>query len=141
MNIAAMLARIDWTVVEELHHLPEGREGSLQEALRGEYAAYRSTHREMGADLPPRAALVQAVFNIRRTHPEFKPRYDASFFYESSHMTRTLADDPLTAEIQAMAAQGGGGSRQPEWEKAFERDSAAHAREFVPIHASRRLPV
>jgi len=111
MNIPAMLSRIDWTVIEELHHIPEGRKGSLQEALRVEYAAYRSIHRHLGADLSPRFALIQAVFNIRRTHPDFEPLYDASFFYEGTHMARTLAADPLSREIQAVAASGGEAGR------------------------------
>jgi hypothetical protein len=126
MNIAAMLTRVDWTVVEELHHIPEGRSGSLQEALRVEYAAYRSAHRQLGADLPPRAALIQAVFNIRRTHPDFLPLYDASFFYEGSHMSRTLAADPLSEEIQAIAAQGGDHPRRPSFH-ADEADESSPA--------------
>jgi hypothetical protein len=105
VNIADMLTRVDWTVVDELHHIPEGRRGSLQEALRVDYAAYRSAHRQLGADLPPRAALDQAVFNIRRTNPDFMPLYNATFFLERAQPSRTLAADPLAVEIQEMAVQ------------------------------------
>ena len=61
----------------------------------------------LGAHLPARAALLQAAFNIQRTHPEFKPRYDAGFFFEGAHMGSTLVTDPLAEEIHAMAADGG----------------------------------
>ena len=136
MNITQMLSRVDWTVVEELHHIPEGRKGSLQDTLRMEYAAFRSAHRQLGADLPPRAALAQAVFNIRRAEPEFQPRYDAGFFYEGSHMSRTLSADPLTAEIQALAAQGGGHPRRPDLEAHKARDKAPAAMAKELAHSS-----
>ena len=123
MNIPDMIARIDWTVVDELHHIPEGRKGSLQEALRVEYAAYRALHRKLGTALTPRAALDQAIFNIRRAFPEFQPRYDAGFFFEASHMSRTLAGDPLAAEIHDMAANGGGVHTHPHRRASNDRES------------------
>lgn len=109
MNLTEAIAQADWSIVEELHHIPQGKSGTPQRALRMEYAAYRRLHRQLGTKLPPSAALTQAVFNVRRIWPDFEPRYDAGFFFEGSHMSRTLAGDDLTAEIEAMAANGGDG--------------------------------
>lgn len=109
-HITSALTRLDWNVVDELHHIPRGKRGSLQEALRLEYAGYRMAHRAAKAALSPKAALAQAVFNLRRWTPEFQPRYDAGFFFEGSHMSRTLACDPLAVQIEAMAASGGHGN-------------------------------
>src|SRR5579884_3391085 len=107
MDIASALSRTDWTIVDELHHIPCGRKGSLQEALRVEYSAYRRIHRQLGSALPPRAAFVQAIHNIRRRFPDFQPAYDAGFFFEQSRMGATLHDDPLAREVAAIAAAGG----------------------------------
>ncbi len=107
--ITDAVSRIDWKVVEELSHIPAGKKHSLQDDLRIEYAAYRTIHRQLEADLPARAALMQAVYNIRRSHPRFKPHYDEAFFFGGSRMSMTLAGDPLVEEIQAVAAAGGQG--------------------------------
>ncbi|GEM_PF-5446252 len=112
MDLSQQISAVDWTVVEELHHIPHGRKSSLQEALRVEYAAYRKLHRQLGASLPPSAALQQAVHNLRRAFPDFEPRYDRAFFFEGSRTGRSLAGDPLAAEIHNQAANGGGASRR-----------------------------
>jgi hypothetical protein len=111
MNLIEKLYEVDWWVVDELSHIPTGAKGSSQEALRDDYAAYRKIHRKLSADLPARAALVQAVYNLRRLDRNFDPAYDAAFFFGGSTISRTLSADPLAAEIEAMAAQGGGGRK------------------------------
>lgn len=112
MNLTEKLSQVDWTVVDELHHIPHGRKGSLQETMRTEYVAYRKLHRELGGG-PPRLALFQAIFNIRRTHPGFNPRYDADFFFGHGAMSSTLAGDPLSAQIHAAASSGGAAPLRP----------------------------
>lgn len=82
-NLGEHLSDVDWTVVQELSHIPRGHEQPLQEMLRREYVAYRKIHRDMAASLPPQAALDQAVFNIRRDAPDFQPQYDIAFFQVS----------------------------------------------------------
>lgn len=127
MKIADALKHIDWTILDELEHIPAGKAGSLQAALRVEYAQYRTIHRQLNARLPARAALIQAVYELRRTNPEFEPRYDAPFFYEGSLMSRALSSDPLAEEIHATAAKGGDSTRVPEAHGTLEfaRDSVA----------------
>jgi DNA gyrase inhibitor GyrI len=107
MSLQTTLSSIDWTVIDELQHLPTGAEGSPQEKLRHEYAVFRTLHRRMNADMQPHDALVQAIVNVKRHHPDFTPRYDASFFVAGSTIAATLANDELAQSIQAMAANGG----------------------------------
>ncbi len=124
MNLIQKIARVDWTVVEELQHVPAGAKGSWQEALRNEYAAYRKIHRNIAPSLPPRAALSQAIHNIQRIDPKFQPRYDAEFFFGGTRMSTTLKGDPLAAEIMSIAANGGG-SHTPQVQKEAEEHSIA----------------
>ena len=114
MNLQKALAAIDWTVVDELRHIPGGASGSAQEQLRHEYAAFRTLHRDLSPQLRPHDALVQAVGYVRRRWPQFVPSYDAAFFVNGSTVSITLADDELTLDIEAMAANGGqrGGERK-----------------------------
>ena len=114
MNLEHALASIDWTVVDELKHIPRGAAGSGQESLRLEYAAYRSLHRRMSPALQPSDALVQAIVNVQRTQTGFAPRYDHAFFFGGATVSATLADDELAMEIHSLAHNGGGSSRRPE---------------------------
>jgi len=107
MNLQDALAAIDWTVVEELKHIPSGAVSSPQQMLRQEYAAFRSVHRELTDQLRPRDGLVQAIANVKRTHSGFVPRYDGVFFFSDSAIAATLAEDELAMEIHAIARNGG----------------------------------
>ncbi|HZT95925.1 MAG TPA: hypothetical protein VFB34_03710 [Chloroflexota bacterium] len=122
--ITNALGRVDWTVIDELSHLPSGRHASAQEELRQEYYALRIIHRQIGAQLPPRAALTQALYNVRRRHPRFHPRYDSSYFFGESKMATTLSGDPHVEEIEAMALAGGHGRRRPEAPSPVESSEA-----------------
>ena len=48
MNLTEKIAHVDWTIVEELRHIARGREGSIQELLRFEYAEFRKALFEQG---------------------------------------------------------------------------------------------
>ena len=114
MNLRKALASIDWTVVEELRHIPRGSHSSAQEALRHEYATFRTFHRSDTPFLQPCDALVQAIVNVRRDHPRFVPKYDHAFFFGGSTLAASLAEDELAMEIHATAFNGGDGRRLPE---------------------------
>jgi hypothetical protein len=83
LNLEAVLATIDWTVVDELRHVPSGSPQSEQESLRREYAVFRSLHRRLSTDLQPADALAQALRRVESEHPGFAPRYDFAFFFGS----------------------------------------------------------
>jgi len=114
MNLQRALSSIDWTVVDELRHIPNGGRGSGQELFRQEYAGFRMLHRRLSSQLTPRDALVQAIVNVRRNHPHFAPRYDHAFFFAESTIAATLSEDELAMEIHAIAANGGAEPRRHE---------------------------
>jgi hypothetical protein len=119
MNLQNALASIDWTVVDELKHIPRGGASSPQEELRHEYAAFRTLHRRMSDQLTRRDALVQAMVNVRREYPSYVLKYDDAFFFGGSPIAATLVEDELAMAIHAMAAAGGDDARMHEGRAAL----------------------
>lgn len=101
------LTTIDWVVVAELRHIPAGPDGSAQEQLRCEYAAYRTIHRQMTDKLRPRDALSQALLEVRRRWPDFNPEYDRAFFSSGAARVTVAIEDELILDVERMAANGG----------------------------------
>jgi hypothetical protein len=93
---------IEDRVAEELQHIRRGLPHSEQEELRTEYAAFRTLHLGDSEILPASAALIQAVFNIRRHSPAFEPEYDLAFFFGAGVGRDVLDGYTYRQELEAL---------------------------------------
>ena len=65
---------------EELRHIPRSFKGSNQNMLREYYNGMRMTALSRNPATPAKDTLIRAIEQLKKTHPEFCPSYDKSFF-------------------------------------------------------------
>jgi hypothetical protein len=70
------MSSIQHLVEEEVSHIPRGERGSPQNLFRWTY----TVERQHGKDSTPAEALKAALADVRREHPDYRFRYDPSWF-------------------------------------------------------------
>jgi len=73
---------MDKLVGKELDHIPRGLRGSPQNSLRLYYSGMRKTSLRGDAvtKLTKEDVLLQAINELKKSNPDFKPLYDLEFF-------------------------------------------------------------